>query len=330
VAEGADVPLSHAVLDASSSRSPPDVCVAAVLGDALRRVSVLGGREAMLRSLGSVLSGSVTRFLGGSLRGVESRVIDTPDVTSGANGVAVSRDGCTLLVTDHVGSSNAIHEYDVMDGSRRRVVGGGGQSPLQFNHPCQVWIAPDDFVFVADYKNERVQVLTPTLDFHGFVGVGRLSYPAGVCANAAVVVVSEAAIGRLCVFNRRDGALVRRFGSHGSGPGELMAPRGLCFMSGDRHVAVADYNNHRVSVFSVEGQFIRHVGVGVLEHPRGVACSSFDELVVADANLRRVVVFSDDGELLMSFGDANFAGVALHGSTVFAQNGVGCQCVVWS
>jgi hypothetical protein len=96
VAEGADVPLSHAVPDASSSRCPPDVCVGAVLGDALRRVSVMGGREGMLRSLGSVYGGSVTRFPGGSLRGVVSRVIDTPGVKSASNGVAVSLDGCII------------------------------------------------------------------------------------------------------------------------------------------------------------------------------------------------------------------------------------------
>jgi hypothetical protein len=62
-AEGADVPLSEAVPDASS-RCCPGVCVAAVLGDAERRVAVLGGREGMPRSLGSVYGGSVTRFLG--------------------------------------------------------------------------------------------------------------------------------------------------------------------------------------------------------------------------------------------------------------------------
>jgi hypothetical protein len=53
VAEGAAVPLSDAIHDASP-RCPPDVCVAVVLGDALRHVSVLGGREGMPRSLGSV------------------------------------------------------------------------------------------------------------------------------------------------------------------------------------------------------------------------------------------------------------------------------------
>jgi DNA-binding beta-propeller fold protein YncE len=39
-------------------------------------------------------------------------------------------------------------------------------------------------------------------------------------------------------------------------------------MSGHRHVAVADSSNGRVSVFSVEGEFVRHVGVGVPRAPR--------------------------------------------------------------
>jgi tripartite motif-containing protein 2/3/tripartite motif-containing protein 71 len=304
--------------------------VAAVLGDALRRVAVLGGREGMSRSLGSVYSGAVTRFLGGSLRGVMSRVIDTTGVQSSSNGIAVSRDGCTLLVTDYLGGSNAIHEFDVMDGSRRRVVGDWGDGPLQFRYPRQVFIAPDDFVFVADWGNHRVQVLTLTLDVHSFVGVGQLRGPISVCANAAdVVIVSKAAADRISVFNRRDGALLRQFGQRGSGDGQLMSPQGLCFMSGDRHVAVADYGESRVSVFSIDGQFIRHVGVGVLKDPVGVVCSAFYELVVADRGNRRIFVFSDVGELLMAFGDGAFTGVAIHGSTVFAQVDTR-RCVLWS
>jgi hypothetical protein len=69
VAEGAAVPpLSYTLPDASS-RCPPGVCVAAVLGDALRRVAVLGGREGAPRSLGSVYGGSVPRFLGAASEG---------------------------------------------------------------------------------------------------------------------------------------------------------------------------------------------------------------------------------------------------------------------
>jgi DNA-binding beta-propeller fold protein YncE len=174
--------------------------------------------------------------LADGFRGEESRVISTPGVTSINNGVAVSRDGFTLLVSDHGGGSHAIHQFRMADGSRMRVIGGAGKGRLQFNGPRQVWVSSDNQVFVADYGNNRVQVLTPHFDFRAVVGAGQLQ-PAGVCANDAIIVVSERGH-RISVFNRGDGVLLRRFGSHGSGDGQLNCPLGLCFMSGHRHIAV--------------------------------------------------------------------------------------------
>ncbi len=315
------------MLPRTSSRCCPGVCVGAVLGDAERRVAVLGGREGLPRSLNSVYGGSVTRFLGGSCRGVVSRVIVTAGLKSSGNGVAVSRDGSTLLVSDWDGGSHAVHEFRVGDGSRLRVIGGTGDGPLQFNQPRQVWVASDDFVFVADDGNDRVQVLTPRLDFHGFVGVGEIFGPVGVCADDAVIVVS-ACNARISVFKRCDGALLRRFGSEGSGDGQLHWPLGLCFMSRHSHVAVADCGNDRVSVFSVEGEFVRHVGVGTLRSPTGAACSAFDELVVADRGSSRVVVFRASGETLHTMGRGDFTGVAIHGGVIFAQESVNKKCLV--
>jgi DNA-binding beta-propeller fold protein YncE len=293
---------------------------------------VLGGREGMPRSLGSVYGGSVTRFLGGGCRGVASRVIVTPGLKSWSNGVAVSRDGSTLLVSDYSGGSSAIHAFRISDGSRLRVIGTRGDGPLQFKGPRQVWVASDDFVFVAEYGNERVQVLTPRLDFHGFMGVGQLSGPVGVCADDDVIMVSEENAHRISVFKRSDGALLRRFGCRGTGDGQLKNPLALCFMSGHRHVAVADAGNDRVSVFGVEGEFVRHVGVGKLSLPAGVACSAFDEIVVADWCYNRVVVFSASGEMLHTMRGGAFTGVAIHGGTIFAQTCdiavVSDECVV--
>ncbi len=233
-----------------------------------------------------------------------------------------------LLLSDYNGVSHAIHEFRVADGSRLRVIGGAGAGLLQFKQPAQVWVASDDYLFVADYGNNRVQVLTPRLDFHSFVGVGQLSKPAGVCADDDTVVVSEDAH-RISVFNRGDGTLLRRFGSGGSGDGQLQYPRGLCFMSGHRRIAVADFDNNRVSVFSVEGEFVRHVGVGMLGGPQGVACSAFDELVVADYGNGCVVVFSASGELLETVGHGPFTGVAIHGGTVFAQDHENEKCILF-
>jgi DNA-binding beta-propeller fold protein YncE len=269
----------------------------------------------------------------GGFRGRQSRVIATPGVKSVSNGVAVSRDGTTLLVTDHRGGSHAIYEFRVGDGSLLRVVGSRGDRPLQFNFPRQVWIASDDFVFVVEFGNHRVQVLTPRLDFHAFVGVGHLSYPVGVCANDDVVMVSEHSAHRISVLTRGDGALLHRFGSYGHEDGRLKFPLGLCFMSGNCHVAVADGGNRRVSVFSLEGEFVHHVGVGHLGGPTGVACSAFDELIVADPDNKRVVVFRASGEPLKTMQLEGFvpSGVALHDSTsVFAQSCDDEKCVMFT
>jgi DNA-binding beta-propeller fold protein YncE len=216
----------------------------------------------------------------------------------------------------------------VVDGSRRRVIGSKGSEPLRFKCPRQVWIASDDFVFVADCYSNRVQVLTPRLDFHCFIGVGELHRPAGVCANDSVVVVSEIDANRISVFNRSgDGTLLRRFGSYGHGDGHLQFPQGLCFMASNSYVAVADCCNSRVSVFSVDGDFIRHVGVGKLSSPYSAACSAFDELVVTD--YKCVTVFSGSGELLKKMGRGEFRGIAIHGGTVFAQHYSDAKCIIF-
>jgi DNA-binding beta-propeller fold protein YncE len=93
--------------------------------------------------------------------------------------MAVSRDGTTLLVAGMsvVSGSLMIHVFSVADGSWLRAVGGKGSGLPQFRCQYQVWVAPDGVVFVADFGNDRVLVLTPTLDFHGFVGVWNSAPP---------------------------------------------------------------------------------------------------------------------------------------------------------
>jgi DNA-binding beta-propeller fold protein YncE len=244
------------------------------------------------------------------------RVIKTPDVEPG--GVAVSRDGSTLLVSD--GRSNAIHEFSVADGSRLRVirVGGRGKGPLQFDCPRQVWIAADDYAFVAEENNDRVQVLTPQRGFHGFIGEGQVAATTGVCANVDVVAVSSSIGGCITVFRRRDGAVLHRFGTQGRGYGQLEYPAGLCFMPGDRHIAVAEEGNNRVSVFTVDGKFVGSVGDGELRNPKGVMSSSCGELVVADWGNDRLALFSARGERVKDIVKGGpVHGSVMHGGVLF-------------
>ncbi len=268
-------------------------------------------------------SGSTTSS---SRRGDLVRSIATPGVMSSVNGVAVSRDGTKLLVADCEGDSHAIHEFSVADGNPLRVIGGFGEGPLQFNSPSQLCVSPDDFLYVAERYNHRVQVLTPAREFHAFIGVDELDGPRGVCVNDDVVVVSEEKACRITVFNRADGAVLRRFGSHGDNAGQLRHAMGMCFMPDGRHIVVTECCTYRLSVFNVSGAFVRHVGVGVLRICVGVACTADGEFVVADNGSGRVVVLSPGGKVLATMsgscqciGKARLTGVAVHGGSIFAQ-----------
>jgi hypothetical protein len=90
-----------------------------------------------------------------------------------------------------------------------------------------------------------------------------------------------------------------------------------------------------VSVFSLDGEFVRHVGKGILKFAHSVACSAFDELVVADGNCIRL--FNASGHLVRTLGEERrpevwspddsctltvVMGVAIHGRSIFAADRV--------
>jgi DNA-binding beta-propeller fold protein YncE len=309
------------------------LCVAAVLADPWRRCTQLGGREGMPRSFGSVYSAYAVLFLGSTFRGIESAVHDG-HAQPWSSGFAVSNDGATMLVSDY--GNDTVCIASVADGAHVCTIGICGNMPLEFFAPRQVWIARDDFVFVAESGNDRIQVLTPQLDFYGFIGEGRLDSPFGVCASGDVIVVAERSRCRVQVFTRPDGAFSHDFGAQGVGAGELLSPVGLCFMADDTAIAVVEWGGDRVSVFRVDGTFVHHVGVGVLYRPRGAACSDCDELVVADTGNRRVAIFSASGGFLKTIGTGLFTSVAVHGASVFAHTSNllfeprDCRCVTFA
>jgi hypothetical protein len=102
---------------------------------------------------------------------------------------------------------------------------------------------------------------------------------------------------------------------------------GLCFLGESDRIAVAEWGNDRISVFSPVGKFVCHAGVGVLDSPDTVACSAFFELVVADR--WGLYVFSANGEVLHTMRGVRFSGVRVHGDSVFAVNNCG-DCVVFA
>ena len=99
-------------------------------------------------------------------------------------------------------------------------------------------------------------------------------------------------------FRKKDYELVRRTGTEGRGEGQLNNPKGLCIdYNGD--VYVADTCNHRVSVFSKDLDFLKHLFTQQLKYPRDVKVTT-SSVVVLDWSPNCVHFFSRSGTLLRS------------------------------
>jgi len=88
---------------------------------------------------------------------------------------------------------------------------------------------------------------------------------------------------------------LRMFGSGGQGRGELDRPNSVAIDSSGM-VYVSEWNNHRVSVFTSEGQFVTSFGKlgkgsGEFLHPYGLAVGNSGVVYVCDYDNNRVQLF---------------------------------------
>ena len=100
---------------------------------------------------------------------------------------------------------------------------------------------------------------------------------------------------------------VLSFGQKGVSVGMLNKPWSMAVNDRDE-IAVVDYCNHRVSVFSSDGTHLRSFGRwgnndGEFRNPKGIAFDSYGNIVVADSWNHRVQVFDRNGNFLSKFGE---------------------------
>ena len=90
------------------------------------------------------------------------------------------------------------------------------------------------------------------------------------------------------------------------GVGILKTPYDVTVHNGD--VFVADFDNHRVAVFSEDGKLShtigsKGIGPGQFDYPVCVAISPDGELYVSDCSNHRIQVFTTQGAYIREFGN---------------------------
>ena len=155
---------------------------------------------------------------------------------------------------------------------------------------------PNKLIYIADRYNSRIQVVSLTGKFLKRFGQGILKSPWGIAVTEDNVFVTDWDHHALFQFSKKDYQLERRTGTRGEG--QLNHPSGLCTdTNGD--VYVADSDNHRVSVFSKELNYLKHLGTQQLRYPYDVKVTP-NSVVVLDWSPNCIHFFSRSGDLIRS------------------------------
>ena len=178
-------------------------------------------------------------------------------------------------------------------------VGKAGEANNELYQPRGLALdEPNQLIYVADNNNSRIQVVSFAGNFLKRFGQGILYRPFGIAVTEDNVFVTDWSLHALFQFSKKDYKLVRRAGTKGRGEGQLHSPSGLCIdYNGD--VYVADSNNNRVSVFSKDLNFLKHLFTQQLWYPRDVKLTP-NSVVVLNDSPNCIHFFSRSGALLRS------------------------------
>ena len=176
--------------------------------------------------------------------------------------------------------------------------------PQQPGHPWGIAIAPNGHTFIADYNTHQIHVFDEQRKHMRSFGQqgsgnGQLNSPTGIAVDADELVYVCNCCNNCIEMFRTNGTFVRQIGV-----GCLSYPWGVTV--NNKQVYVADTENHRISIFTLEGQLIRTIGSrgsgpGQFNWPSAVAISPDGDMYVTDYN-HRVQVFSPDGVFRREFG----------------------------
>jgi DNA-binding beta-propeller fold protein YncE len=196
-----------------------------------------------------------------------------------------------------------------------------------FDRPHAITMDHEQNLWLVDDVGNKIRKFSVSGDLLQTIGTGEAApRESGDCFNKPTDVVVSKKTGEVFITdgygNSRvhrfspEGELISSFGESGTANGQFSLPHNLALLD-DEEIVVCDRENHRVQVFSLEGEFHRewraHKAVAVEVMGSGADA----QIYVAEqgpppvqqgvARLgNRIDVFSRDGELITHFGAEHY------------------------
>ncbi len=229
-----------------------------------------------------------------------------PDSLQQPMGVAPSRDGKRLYVTDYAKPAVFVFDFE----ARRMSLLGGEEHG--FKSPLGIAVDDRDNVYVVDSTPRLIRVFEPTGKFLRNITDESLERPTGIAIDTSRrrIYVADSARRNsdnhmIHIFDM-DGSYLKGFGGAGNEEGKFFFPTYLA-LDGSGNLYVTDTMNTRVQVFDGKGRHLKTLGqrgdaFGMFDKPKGVAVDSFGNVYVVDSAWSNVQIFNQRGEILLFFG----------------------------
>lgn len=156
-----------------------------------------------------------------------------------------------------------------LTGEVLKKIGKKGIGELEFNSPWGIAAGVDE-ILICERENNRVQVLSDSLDFKFFLGEDSLQDPRDVKLTTNEVYVLDTADPCIHVFSRIGFDFVRSFISLGS---QISNPYFFDIDPAD-NIILSDAGSRKIFIFSSTGQLLHSIGellADVLKDVMGVA-----------------------------------------------------------
>ncbi len=212
--------------------------------------------------------------------------------------------GSTLFVSEYL--NDRVQRFS-FEGAPLSSIGSAGTGPGQFDAPSSATVDAEGRIYVADFYNQRIQVLSPEGELirqFGTTGAygaepGQFTYPTAVALfPEGGFIVGDA-------YNHR----IQAFGADGAF--RWMIPDDINWadttsgrfnvatsvtVGPENHIYVADFYNHRIQIIGEDGQFVSTFGSqgsgnGQFERPTDMAFDADGNLYVLDFGNDRIQKF---------------------------------------
>ena len=167
--------------------------------------------------------------------------------------------GITFYNNNIIVSDTHNHRIQIFDdqGHYLHQFGEKGRLNHQLDCPFGLSIDSDGNIIVADFDNKSIKIFTLNGKFLRRIGEGSLIDPVHCIQHDNYFIVSDIGDDCIKVFDKQ-GKFLYNFGMRGAGDGQFNSPSCLSVDKAG-HLLVCDPRNHRVQMFTVNGEFITNL-----------------------------------------------------------------------